>query len=178
MWTVIVGAAVLSAIPIVVGALEAPPDSPLRYRLFGTLGVHIGVLLVPAVFLVFSIPGRIRLTRARAETPGALYIVHSDLAEGGYEAIQVLGATPFRNYAVVNQTLCFAPEGLTVYRGLGRRVFFLPVESIATVRLVRVLPSPVASEVCGDLGRGQKRPQHSNTRMNGPERALRYPRRR
>ncbi|MGO2139047.1 MAG: hypothetical protein ACTH30_01435 [Leucobacter sp.] len=106
---------------------------------------------MPTVFLALSVPGRIRLRRARVETPDALYIVHSDLAEGGYEAIQMLGATPFRNYAVVNQTLCFAPEGLAIYRGLSRRVFFLPAESIATVRLVRVLPSPSHRKYAGIL---------------------------
>ncbi|GAA2838368.1 hypothetical protein FB468_1090 [Leucobacter komagatae] len=104
-WIAVCGTALLSTIRLITSVLNAPEGSQLRYSLFGLLGILIGVLVILVTFWVLSMPGRRRLRKAREEFPEALFIVHADLAEGSYETIHTLGATAFKNHAVVNQTV-------------------------------------------------------------------------
>ncbi len=144
-WVFVGGMATLSTVRVFISAFEAPAGSQLRYSLFGVLGILTGMLVVLITFCLLSAPGKSRLRKAQVEFPGALFIVHADLAEGSYDTIHTLGATPFKNHAVVNQTLCFTSDGLTVYRGLGKKIFFLPSTNILAARLVRGTLSTGAS---------------------------------
>ncbi|GAA2837464.1 hypothetical protein [Leucobacter komagatae] len=126
----------LSTIRLVIGAVEAPEGTQLRYSLFGLLGGFTGIELGFLVSFIFWVPGRLRLRHLMAASPRAPVAHVAGLAEDGNDVLTKLGAS----YSFTRPSHAFisfgaTPQGLHVYRRFGQSIAFFPAGNVDEIRL-------------------------------------------
>lgn len=136
-WVSVGGMAVLSTIRVIVGALEAPEGSQLKYGFSVLLGALITIVIVLVMCSAFWFAGSVRVRHIKAEFPGTspTPVVHvAGIAEDGNEVLTALGST-YSYKKPENAVLAFGagPTGLVVYRRFNRRIAFFATDRIKDV---------------------------------------------
>lgn len=152
-WFSVAGMATLSTIRLIIGVMDAPEGSELRYGLVAVLGIVTGVAVVLLVTFIFWIPSHIRVQQILAEAPNAPTVNVASLADDANAVLTRLGA----NYSFPkprNAMISFGatPAGLVVYRRFHHRIAFYHADRIEDVVLEqRTLASGPEREVMSFL---------------------------
>lgn len=130
--------AALSTIRLIIGALEAPEGSQLKYFLIMCLGL-LFVLAFTAAWVFFMwYAGSRRAQLILAEDANAPVALVGGLAEDSNEVLNKLGAShSFPKPERILVSFGATAEGLHVYRRFGHRVALLPADHIDEIRLER-----------------------------------------
>ena len=152
----------LSTTRLVIGAIEAPEGSRIRYYAFVFLGLLIVIVLAGLFALMLWIPARSRTRSIMAEDPNAAFAYTAGLADDGNEILSMLGAShSFRKPSHALVSFGATKEGLVVYRRFKHRIAFVPADRIEDVLLERrALASGPDYEVMSFLARDNARTSH------------------